>query len=112
MVKPTDIPRWQAAMPKPKAMWVLPVPLLPMAMTFSRRSMYSRAGQFHHQGLVLRGDSGEVEAIQTLDCREAGRPDPPLHHALVAVGEYLLCKALEVLRVVYIFGNKVKQAYV
>ena len=28
-------PRWQAASPKPRATWVLPVPLLPMAMTFS-----------------------------------------------------------------------------
>ena len=27
--------------PKPRATWVLPVPLLPMAMTFSRRSAYS-----------------------------------------------------------------------
>ena len=36
VVKPTDIPRWQAASPKPRATWVLPVPLLPVAMTFSR----------------------------------------------------------------------------
>ena len=28
VVKPTDMPRWQAAKPKPRAMWVLPVPLL------------------------------------------------------------------------------------
>ena len=33
VVKPTDIPRWQAA--SPKATWVLPVPLLPTATTFS-----------------------------------------------------------------------------
>ena len=39
--KPTDSPLWQAARPSPSAMWVLPVPLLPMAMTFSRRSTYS-----------------------------------------------------------------------
>ena len=34
VVKPTDIPRWQAAKPRPRATWVLPVPLLPTAMTF------------------------------------------------------------------------------
>ena len=31
-VKPTDIPRWQAASPSPRATWVLPAPLLPTAM--------------------------------------------------------------------------------
>ena len=30
------------ARPRPRAIWVLPVPLLPSAMTFSRRSMYSQ----------------------------------------------------------------------
>ena len=44
VVKPSDIPRWQAASPKPRATCVLPVPLplLPMALTFSRRSTYSQ----------------------------------------------------------------------
>ena len=42
MVKPTDSPLWQAASPRPRATWVLPVPLLPTAMTFSRRSTYSQ----------------------------------------------------------------------
>ncbi len=30
------------ARPRPRAIWVLPVPLLPSAMTFSRRSVYSQ----------------------------------------------------------------------
>ena len=38
MVNPTDIPRWQAARSSPRATWVLPVQLLPTAITFSRRS--------------------------------------------------------------------------
>ena len=42
VVKPTDMPRCQVARPSPKATWVLPVPLLPTAITFSRRSMYSQ----------------------------------------------------------------------
>ena len=41
VVKPTDIPFWQAARPRPRGTWVLPVPLLPTAMTFSLCSMYS-----------------------------------------------------------------------
>ena len=35
VVKPTDIPFRQAARPNPRAMWVLPAPPLPVAMTFS-----------------------------------------------------------------------------
>ena len=42
VVKPTDSLLWQAASPRPRATWVLPVPLLPIAMTFSRRSTYSQ----------------------------------------------------------------------
>jgi hypothetical protein len=38
VMKPTDRPFWQAAKPSPSAMWLLPVPLLPTAMMFSRRS--------------------------------------------------------------------------
>ena len=41
MVKPTLRPFWQAARPSPRTTCVLPVPLGPRAMTFSRRSMNS-----------------------------------------------------------------------
>jgi putative transposase len=41
VVKPTFRPFWQAARPIPRATCVLPVPLGPRAMTFSRRSMNS-----------------------------------------------------------------------
>ena len=63
------------------------------------------AGQFHYRGLVHRGDGGEVEGVQTFVCREAGRPDPPLNHALVAVYEFQLGEAQQVLRVVHIPGG-------
>ena len=52
-VKPTDIPFWQAA--RPRAMWVLPVPLLPMAMTFSRRSTYSQRASCMSRALLTEG---------------------------------------------------------
>ena len=41
MTKPTARPFWQAASPSPRATWVLPVPLGPSAITFSRRATYS-----------------------------------------------------------------------
>ena len=43
--------------------------------------------QFHDQGFVHRGDGWEVEGVQALHRGEVGSPDPPLHHALVAVDE-------------------------
>ncbi len=62
-------------------------------------------GQFHHQGLVQRRDSREVEGVEDLDCRESGGADPPLHHTLVAVNEFQLGEARQVLRVAHILGG-------
>ena len=39
VMKRTFKPFWQAAKPKPRAIWVLPVPEGPRAMMFSRRSI-------------------------------------------------------------------------
>ena len=63
------------------------------------------AGQFHHQGLVHRGDGREVEGVQALDLLEAGGADPSLHHALVAVDEFLFGQLEQILRVVHIIGG-------
>ena len=63
------------------------------------------AGQFHHQDLVHRGDGQEVEGVQALKGRETGRPDPPFHHALVAVDEFQLGQPEQVFGVVHIFGG-------
>ena len=41
MTKPTVMPRWQAASPRPMAKCVLPVPDGPSAIMFSRRMMNS-----------------------------------------------------------------------
>ena len=49
-----------------------------------------KEGQLHDEGLVHRGDGGEVEGVQALDGGEAGGADPALHHALVAVDEFQL----------------------
>ena len=57
-------PFWQAARPRPRAIWVLPVPLLPSAMMFSRRSGIFTARQLHDQHLVERWDGLEVEGMR------------------------------------------------
>ena len=49
MVKPTDSPLWQAASPRPRATCVLPVPLLPTAITFSRQVDILASGKLHDQ---------------------------------------------------------------
>ena len=66
-------------------MWVLPVRLLPMAMTFSLPVHVLTAGQLHDQLLVHRWDSQEVEGVQALCGGEAGRPDPAINYPMMAV---------------------------
>ena len=61
--------------------------------------------QLHHQRPVHRGNGWEVEGVQALDGREAGRPDPPLHHALVAVDEFQFRQSEQVLGVVNALGG-------
>ena len=53
-------------------------------------------GQLHDQGLVYRGDGGEVEGVQSLGGREASGADPALHQALVSVGEFQFGQAQQV----------------
>ena len=63
------------------------------------------AGQFCCQDLVHRGDGQKVECVQTLYGRKFGRPDRPLHQALVAVDEFQLSQAEQVPGMVHIFGG-------
>ena len=53
------MPRRQAASPSPRATWVLPVPLLPTAMTFSRRWMYSQRASSITKALFSDGMAGK-----------------------------------------------------
>ncbi len=62
-------------------------------------------GQFHHQGLVQRWDSWKVEGVQALHRREAGGPDPPFHHALMAVDELQFGQPQQVLGVIHTLGS-------
>ena len=62
-------------------------------------------GQLHHQLLVHRGYGREVEGVQGFHGRESGGPDPPLHHALVAVYELQLGQPEQVLRMVHALGG-------
>ena len=62
-------------------------------------------GQFHHQGLVHRGDGQEVEGVQALDGGETGGANAALYHALVAVDEFQFRETQQVVRVVHILGG-------
>ena len=53
MVKPTESPLWPAA--RPSVTWVLPVPLLPMAITFLRLSTYSQRASWLTRCLLTEG---------------------------------------------------------
>ena len=103
VVKPTDMPRWQAARPKPRATWVLPVPLLPMAMTFSRRSMYSHRASCVTSALFTEGMARKSKVSRLLVAGKRGGPDPALHHALVAVDEFQFGETKQVVGVVGAF---------
>src|SRR5262249_61019904 len=87
-MKPTDKPFWQAASPNPRAMCVLPVPLLPTAMTFSRRAMYSQRASSRNQCLFKRGDRGEVETVEAFHCREACLFDAALDHPAFPLDQF------------------------
>ena len=63
------------------------------------------AGQLHHQHLVHRRDGRKVKGVQAFDGGEAGRPDPPLHHALVAIDEFQFRQPEQVPRVVHSLGG-------
>ena len=65
-------------------MCVLPVPLLPMAMTFSRLSMYSQRASWVTSCLFTDGMAGKSEGVQTLDGGEARGLHPARHQAVMA----------------------------
>ena len=104
-MNPTDIPHWQAARPSPRAMWVLPVPLLPTAMIFSRRCMYSHRASSITSALFTDGMAVKSKVSKVLTAGEAGGPDPPLHHALVAVDEFQFRQPEQVPWVVHSLGG-------
>ena len=105
MVKPTDRPFWQAARPSPRPMWVLPVPLLPTAMMFSRRVDVLRAGELQHQRLVERRDRREVEAVEALHGREPRLLDAALDHAPLAVDQLQFGQAQQIAGMVDALGG-------
>jgi hypothetical protein len=88
VVKPTDKPFWQAASPNPSEMCVLPLPLLPTAMTFSRRAMYSQRASLQDQGLVEGRDRREIETVEALHCREPCLLDAALDHPAFPLDQF------------------------
>ena len=85
LVKPPDRPLWQAARPSPSATWVLPVPLLPIVMTFPRRWMYSHRASSKNRCLFTEVMARRSKVSRLFTAGKRARPDPPLHHAVVVV---------------------------
>ena len=100
MVNPTDTPLWQAARPSPSATCVLPVPLLPSAMTVSRRSMDSPRASSRTSALLSEGTAGKSKLSRLLTVGKCAarmrRADAPLHHPPLALDQLQLGQAQEV----------------
>jgi len=65
----------------------LPVPLLPSAMMFSRRSMNAQRPS-SSTSILLAPDRGEVEGVEALHRREPGGADAALDDAALPVDQF------------------------
>ena len=86
-------------------MWVLPVPLFKAAMIFSRRCTYSHRASSMTSALFTDGMAVKSKVSMLLTAGEAGSPDPPLHHALVAVDEFQFAQPQQIGWVVHSLGG-------
>ena len=82
-------------------MWVLPVPLLPSAMRFSRRSMYSQRASSRTSALLSEGMTLKSKLSRLFG--EARRLDAPLDHAALAVDQLELGESQQVADVIDAF---------
>jgi hypothetical protein len=129
VVNPTDMPFWQAASPRPRATWVLPVVSHCRAIGPSDNGERAQGddvlapvdpfapGEFQDLRLVEPGDRLEVEAVQALGDRERAigrhwsedngerRLDAPLHHAPLPVDQLELDQSGQEPDVVQTFGR-------
>ena len=90
MRKPTESPFWQAARPRPRAIWVLPVPAVAERDDILTTLDVFASRQLQNQHLVERCDGLEVEAVEAFDGGEPGLSDPPLDHAALTVDQFQL----------------------
>jgi hypothetical protein len=82
----------------------LPVPLLPTAMTFSRRAMYS-AGELQDQCLVERRDRREVETVEAFHRREACLLNAALDHPSLPLDQFEFGQAQQIAGMVDTLGG-------
>ena len=86
-------------------MCVLPTPLGPSRIAFSRRSMYSPRARSSTSILLSARDGLEVEALELLDDREPGLPDAALDQAALAVDRLHLHQPGEELHMIQALGR-------
>ena len=89
----------------PRPMWLLPVPELPTAMTFSRRSTYSERASSITSALFKSGNAGEVEAVEALHGRELGGLDAAVDHAPLTLDDLGLDQPQQIARIVDALGG-------
>jgi hypothetical protein len=82
------------------------VPGLPMRRMFSRWSMYSQRVSSATSRLLTDGASGEVEAFQRLDGREAGGLEAAFGGALLTLEEFEFAELEQVGEVVVVVGRR------
>src|SRR6202171_5033415 len=104
-MKPTGKPFWQAASPNPRAMWVFPVPLLPTAITFSRRATYSQRASSSTNVLLSEGIAANSKLSRLFTVGNTRLLDAALDHPPLAVDQFELDQAQQITRVVDAFGS-------
>src|SRR3954468_14111424 len=85
-------------------MWVFPVPLLPTAITFSRRAMYSQRASSSTNVLLSEGIC-EVEAIEAFHRREPSLLDAALDHPSFTLDQFEFGQPQQITRVVHPFSS-------
>ena len=86
-------------------MCVLPVPLLPTAMTFSRRVAYSERASSRTRVLLSEGIAVKSKLSRLLTAGEPRFLDPTLHHASLSIDQLQFDEAQEKADMVETLGS-------
>ena len=83
----------------------MPVPLLPMAMIFSRLSTYSHRASWFTSCLFTNGIARKSKVSRLLTAGKPSSLDPSLDHAVMTVYELKLRQSEQVARVIHALGR-------
>jgi len=86
-------------------MCVFPVPLLPTAITFSRRARYSQRASSRTNVLLSEGIAVKSKPVEAFDRREACLLNAALDHPSFPVDQFKFGQTQQVARMVNAFGG-------